>query len=450
MGQVPVTWSVPGDAGGLPITGYSVTASPGGATCSTLVGVDPDPLSCTVTGLTNGTAYNFEVRARNALGEGPAATTGIVTPGATIVPVTPVRIADTRPGQPVAFPSVKTPIPAGGTLAVPVAGTNGVPVSVAGVSLNVTATNPVGDGFLTVFPCGQPPPNASNLNYVAGQTVPNAVITGTGTNGEVCIYSRNTADVVVDLNGWLPVGAGFTSLTPVRVADTRPPSTFAPIPAGGILEVPIGGRFAVPADAAAASLNVTVVAPAANGYLTVFPCGQPLPNASNLNYVAGQIVPNAAVARIGAGGSVCLYSQQATNVIVDLDGWFAAVPGFTPQTPSRVADTRAGTPVAFPLPKQRLAGGQTLHVPVTGQFGVPPGAGAVSLNVTAVNPVGNGFLTVYPCGDRQPNASNLNYTTAQIVPNAVVSGLGADGTVCVYTQQTTDVVIDLNAWTPHN
>ena len=450
MGQVALTWTPPTDTGGLPIIRYTATASPGGASCTTWVGVDADPLGCTVTGLTNATAYTFSVTAHNGRGTGPVANVGPVSPGAAIVPVTPVRIADTRPDQPVSFPTNKLPLSAGATLEIPVAGSNGIPTDAGGVSLNVTAVNPAGPGYLTVFPCGTPVPTTSNLNFTGGQIVPNAVLTGVGTGGRVCVYASFTTDVVVDLNGWLPVGAGFAAQTPVRVADTRPPSTFAPIAAGGTLEVPVAGRYGVPGDAAAVSLNVTAVGPEAPGFLTVYPCGQPLPTSSNLNYTAGQIVPNSVLAPIGADGKICVYAQQATNVIVDLSGWFAAAPGFTAITPVRAADTRAGAPVAFPNPKQRLQAGSTLEVPVGSQFGVPANAGAVSLNVTAVGPGAPGFLTVYPCGQPRPNSSNLNYTTGQIVPNAVVSGVGTGGKVCIFSQQTTDVVVDLNAWTPAN
>jgi hypothetical protein len=54
--------------------------------------------------------------------------------------------------------------------------------------------------------------------------------------------------------------------------------------------------------------------------MTVFPCGTPLPTASNLNYAAGQTIPNAVVAKIGAGGRVCIYTSSAANLVVDVNG----------------------------------------------------------------------------------------------------------------------------------
>ncbi len=454
LGQATVRWTPPTDNGNLPITGYTVTASPGGASCSTTVGVASDPLTCTVVGLTNGTKYTFEVKARNALGQGPAATAGSITPGSSLVTIPPVRVADTRPGQPVPFPAAKAPLAAGATLEVPIAGQFGVPADAAAGSLNVTAVGPAGSGHLTVYPCGQPQPQTSSLNYADGQTVANTVLAAIGADGKVCITTSNTTDVLVDLDGWFPVGAGFTAQAPQRTADTRPgqpvafPAVKGPLPGGATLEVPIAGQFGVPADAAAVALNVTAAQPAGGGHLTVYPCGQVQPLASTLNYTTGQVVPNAAISAVGADGKVCVTTSTATNVIVDLDGWFSGPPGFNSQVPVRAADTRPGTPVAFPSVKAPLAAGSTLEVPIAGQFGVPADAGSASLNVTAVQPVGAGHLTVYPCGQQLPATSSLNYGNGQIVANAALAALGAGGRVCVTSSNSTEVLVDLNGWFP--
>ena len=367
---------------------------------------------------------------------------------------TPIRVADTRPGEPVVFPTDKLRIAAGGELAVPVSGANGVPLDAVAVALNVTVVAPAQPGFLTVYPCGAARPNASNLNHVAGQVVPNAVVTAVGTGGRICVFSQQSTHVVIDLGGWFPAGRGFTARPPVRLADSRSgepvlfPSPKVRLPAGGVMQVPVAGANWVAADATAASLNVTAVGPALPGFLTVYPCGAARPNASNLNYVARQTVPNAVLSRIGTQGKVCIFSQQDTDVVVDLGGWFAGASGYTAQAPVRVADTRFGEPVVFPETKIRVHAGGTLEVPVAAAYGVPTGASAVSLNVTVVGPSQPGFLTVFPCGVTRPNASNLNYVAGQIVPNAVLSGVGTGGRVCVFAQQETDVVVDLGGWFP--
>ena len=206
------------------------------------------------------------------------------------------------------------------------------------VVLNLTATNPAAAGFLTLFPCGQAAPNASNVNYTAGQTVPNLTITKVGAGGTVCLTSLVATDVIADLAGWYPAGADYTPVTPTRVLDTRTTTT---LPAGQVLELAVAGANGVAADASAVVLNLTATNPAAAGFLTLFPCGQAAPNASNVNYTAGQTVPNLTITKVGAGGKVCLTSLVATDVIADLAGWYPAGADYTPVAPTRVLDTRS-------------------------------------------------------------------------------------------------------------
>ncbi len=84
------------------------------------------------------------------------------------------------------------------------------------------------------------------------------------------------------------------------------------------------GRAGVPADADAVLMNLTAITPDAPGFLTVWPCGQPRPNTSNVNYSAGQVVPNAVLAKIGNGGNggkICIYTLPAAHMITDINGY---------------------------------------------------------------------------------------------------------------------------------
>ena len=89
-----------------------------------------------------------------------------------------------------------------------------------------------------------------------------------------------------------------------------------------------------------------------------------------------------------------------------------------------------------------------MELTVAGRGGVAVSAGAASLNVTAKNGAGAGFVTVFPCGVTQPTASNLNYTAGSIVPNAVISKLGSDGKVCIFVSVDTDLVVDVGGYFP--
>ena len=339
-------------------------------------------------------------------------------------------------------------VSAGGTIQLTVAGQAGVPGDASAVVLNVTATAPAKDGFLTVYPCGQPRPLASNVNYIAGQSVPNLVIAKVGADGQVCIFSLQAADVIVDVSGYFPASSGFTPITnPQRILDTRAGvgAAASKLAGGQILPLQVGGVAGVPADAKAVVINTTVTGPTGPGFLTAFPCGQSPPLASNLNYVPGQTVANLVLAKLGTGGQLCLYSLAATDVVADVAGYFPAGSDFTPITnPQRILDTRTGLGApAHPLPQ---FGG--LGVQVGGVAGVPADASAVVLNVTATNTAGPGFVTVWPCGEEEPEVSNVNYEAGQTVPNSVIAKVGVGGQVCLSTFASADLVVDVAGYFP--
>src|SRR5439155_1932349 len=114
----------------------------------------------------------------------------------------------------------------GASMPVQVPGQGGVPASgVSAVVLNVTATQPSVGGFVTVWPTGVAQPVVSNLNFVAGQTVPNLVVVKVGAGGQVDIYNNHgTTHVVADVFGWYggpATGSRYFGLSPARILDTR-------------------------------------------------------------------------------------------------------------------------------------------------------------------------------------------------------------------------------------
>ncbi len=337
---------------------------------------------------------------------------------------------------------------AGATLPLQVSGVAGVPGDALAATLNVTVTNPAAAGFVTVWPCGEPQPLASNLDYVAGQSIPNLVIAKLGTGGKVCFYSMVATDLVADIAGYFPAGSDYTPITnPTRILDTRngTGAPLAKVAANATLPLQVGGNAGVPGNALAATLNVTVTNPAAAGFVTVWPCGEPQPLASNLDYVAGQSIPNLVIAKLGTGGKVCFYSMVATDLVADIAGYFPAGSDYTPITnPTRILDTRNGT--GAPLAK--VAANATLPLQVGGNAGVPGNALAATLNVTVTNPAAAGFVTVWPCGEPQPLASNLDYVAGQSIPNLVIAKLGTGGKVCFYSMVATDLVADIAGYFP--
>jgi hypothetical protein len=233
---------------------------------------------------------------------------GYVPAVSDFVSLTPVRLADTRP----------TPVAAGQSVEVQIAGRGGVPVGAKAVVANVTLVGAAAPGFATVFPCGTVP-NTSSVNYLAAtnEAVANEVIVKLSPTGSMCVFTSAAANVLVDVAGYVPATSNYVSLTPVRLADTRP----TPVAAGQVLQVPIAGRGGVPVGARAVVANVTLVGAAAPGFATVFPCGT-VPDTSSVNYraVGSEAVANEVIVKLSPTGSICVYTNAAANVLVDVVG----------------------------------------------------------------------------------------------------------------------------------
>ena len=154
----------------------------------------------------------------------------------------------------------------------------------------------------------------------------------------------------------------------------------------------------------AVALNVTVTEPSAWGFLTVFPTGASRPAASNLNFVAGQTVPNMVIAKVGADGQVSFFNQfGSTHVIVDVTGWFpVAVGAIAPVVPARVMDTRAWVCrrwMGCSRVGVRWVPGQVRNLTVAGRGGVAGvGGGGGGVERDGDGAVGVGFLDGVPDG----------------------------------------------------
>ncbi len=346
--------------------------------------------------------------------------------------------------------------------------TRAIPAGASAVALNITAVNPDAAGYVTVWPCDFPRPEASNLNFVKGSVVANGVVAPLGASGKVCVYSYAATDILVDIAGWFaggsPSTAAFVGATPNRFIDTRNAigAPRARIVANATLSVPVvgagiqrtdGTADVIPANATAVAINVTAVSPSAAGFITVWPCGAAMPVASNVNFVAGSVVANGVVAPIGANGSVCLYTNQQSDILVDVLGWFGAGEGrppFTGAVPNRLVDTRnaIGGPtgrITPTTPKAVAVRGVALEVSGVSRP-VPADATAVALNVTIADAAAAGYATVWPCGTTRPEASNVNFPRGGTVANGVIAPLGADGSVCIFSSVDAHLIVDVAGW----
>ncbi len=396
-------------------------------------------------------------------------------------PLSPTRILDTRIGLGIDNGAVR---PGDGRLGDPnpvnrraatrnhefkVTGLAGIPSSgVSAVLLNLTAASPPSWGFVSVSP--RPAavgdvfddqgtygalPATSNLNLTAGETVPNLVLARVGAGGMVrlSLAAYGSVNIIADVAGWFDTGApgvaqgglGFTGLAaPTRLLDTR--NNIGGI--GGRFQrgddraLKVAGVAGVPADAQSVVVNITSAAAGGVGFVTAYPNGQSLPNASNLNVNTSQTRANLAVVRVGADGMIRLAAAETdTDLIVDVYGYYSAKGGRTTTIdPVRVVDSRSGVGTSA----SPFGPNETRNLQVAGVGGVPANATAVMLNVTAVDTDSWGWLTVWPTNQRKPDSSNLNWDGGRVVPNMVMVAVGANGSISVYNDLGhTNVLVDI-------
>ncbi|MCO1596807.1 right-handed parallel beta-helix repeat-containing protein [Micromonospora sp. RHAY321] len=351
--------------------------------------------------------------------------------GAAYTPLPPQRVLDTRAA--IGVPDT-VPIPANAEVVLALPQVNGLPAAdISAVVLNVTVTAPTTGGFLRVYPDGATLPDVSNVNFVPGETVPN-LVTVPMTNGNLRI--RNTASgtvhVVADLQGYYSAsGSGFRSIAPLRVLDTRNTGSSPLAPNTG-RTLDLTGR--IPSGVTAAVLNVTVTAPTTGGVLTVHPYGTAVPVASNLNFVAGQTIPNLVMVPV-VDGKVAIQnvSSGRTHVVADLAGWFGggATDVFVPFGPRRIYDSRGEAGEGWPQSPFSSAG---IPVPFLDPLGdkTAPRPTALVANLTVTAPTKGGVLTAHPNGSDQPTASNVNFVAGETAANHAIVGVGDEGAIVLF------------------
>jgi pseudomonalisin len=373
---------------------------------------------------------------------------GTTTSTLQFIPVTPCRIADTRN----ATGAFGGPELAGGstrTFNIPDSAC-GIPSTAVAYSLNVTVVPSQSLGYLTIWPAGQAQPIVSTLNSYDGRVKANATITPAGTSGGVSVYVTDTTHFILDIDGYFvpngtnSSGLAFFPLTPCRIADTRNAAgpLGGPSLTGGVARsFPVqSSSCGIPATAQAYSLNITAVPQGKLGYLTAWPSGQAQPLVSTLNSYTGTVTANAAIVPAGSGGDVSIYVSNSTDVVLDVNGYFAppATGGLSLYTvpPCRVLDTRNGAGV--------FKG--TLAVPVQGSTCAPPAtAQAYVLNATVVPSVTLGYLTLWPDGGTQPIVSTLNSYDGTVTSNMAIVPT-TNGSIDAYSTDFIQLIFDLSSY----
>lgn len=436
-GTATLSWAPPEHDGGDPVAGYRVEIAASGLRST--VDVDASVTTHQFTGLTNGTAYALRVAAVNGHGVGEFSSPVTTTPGvdgedqdsdagdpdpsdaddpaAAFVAITPTRILDSRipagggnADLAEAFVPDGHAVPAGTSVKIPVPAE--LPPDAAAAVVTLTSAAAVDDGYFTAHACGQQVPLASNTNPTVSHPIGNTTVAEI-VDGHICVYTSAPTHMIVDVNAYVPSGAGFTSVTPTRLHDTRDGG--GPPPAGSTL------RISPPTTTGSSLLTVTSAGTQSEGFATVYPCVRPFPPVSNLNPTPGHPTANLVLVPNDAG-DWCVFVSSATHVVVDHIG---TLTGPTVAVNARVYDSRtAGLP---------LAPGATAEFEL-------PGEGMHLVNVTTTLSPADGFVTVHRCASPRPLASNLNPAPGHAVANTVI--VPGRERICVYTLDETHLVID--------
>ncbi len=453
--QVTIIATVGPDGPPLPTGTVSFTSNGGGISgCSSV----PLTSSLTAVCVTSTLAVGTDTVAATYSGDNNyAGSSGmfsqIVNPVPTpvqFVSLTPCRVVDTRGadgtfGGPVmgANSTRAFPIAQGGNLC-------DIPSTAVAYSLNVTVVPTHALGYLTIWPTGEGQPVVSTLNS-DGRVKANAAIVPAGTpSGSVSVYVADETNVIIDIDGYFTTTGSSTlayyPLTPCRVADTR--GVNGPL-GGPYLQAQTPRDFPIldatscniPSTAQAYSLNFTAVPHGPLGYLTVWPAGQTQPVVSTLNASTGAVTANAAIVPAGNGGAISTYAYNDTDLIIDIDGYFAA-PGqnglsLYPVTPCRVLDTRANNGQPF---------NGTLVVQVQNSQCAPPATAQGYVFNATVIPVGSlGYLTLWPDGGSLPVVSTLNAYDGAITSNMAIVP-NTNGQTDAYAYGVTQLILDISSY----
>ncbi len=486
-----VSWSPsnpPAADFGDPVGSYTVTATDN--TTSSVVGTKtvsgmPPNDSVEFTGLPSGDNYIFSVYASNDFGNSTTVNSAVYSfSGSNYYPVTPFRVADTRAGatDPSTYAGL-TPTAGKESLDVKIAGVGSVPSNATAVVINVTATYPTQNGFLTVYPAGTSMPTTSTLNFVAGEyAVANMVEIPLGANGSITVTNfMGSTDFIVDVEGYdaapsnsTPNEGLFNPVTPFRVVDTRSgatdPSTYAgeTLSSGQVGTYKVtgigSGLDSIPAtNVAAVVLNVTATNTTGIGFATAFPTNSTNtpPGSSTLNFSPFQTVPNRVIVPIGLNGDISIFVKNSSaDFVIDVSGWFTGSSGgsgdhFYSVLPTRIADSRSAS--GFQDQGSPLSGGSpiglgtpdSVNVVMAESDDVPSSAVAVVANLTVTDSLYPGFLTAWPQGVSAPGSSDVNWAPGETVPNAAIVPLGTSsnaGHISVAANTLCDFIVDVTGY----
>jgi hypothetical protein len=469
-GAAQVSWLAPASNGGKAITGYTVTASPGGRTCSASAA-----LTCSVMLLANGTSYAFTVIATNPIGpSAPSAAssgiTPITVPGATYYVIPPTRFVDSRKGQGGVTKLLANVHQTFQVTNLDPGGASNIPLNAVAVTGNLTVTGQTAAGYLSLTTVPDNAPGTSTINFPVGDVRANGVAAPLGAGGTLNVTyvgeAGSSAQVVFDVTGYFASDAGgatYKAVAPTRLVDSRrasQPLTSLVANVAQTLQVadlsPSDTTTPVLFGAIAVTGNLAVTGQTSAGFISLTTVADNAPATSTLNFPAGDTRANGVTVPLGPGGTLGItYVAKPgarADVVFDVTGYFvndATGATYIPVTPNRLVDSRQPGSVT----KLFTNVAQTFDVAnkaTTIAANIPADAIAVTGNLTVTGQTAAGYFSLTTVADNNPATSTLNFPVGDVRANGVTITLGSGQTLSVtYVAKggaTAQVVFDVTGY----
>ena len=363
--------------------------------------------------------------------------TPLQTDGTVYVPITPVRVLDTRFGT-----GLSGAFTSGAARSWQVTNGGTIPADAVAVTGNLTVTGQGSSGYVSVTVTSTTTPASSTINFPSGETRANNVTTALSPTGRLSAVfkggSGKKTHLVFDVTGYFKVaesgGATFTSVEPARILDTRfGTGLTGKFVANAARTLQVTSALGpIPVTATAITGNLTVVSPSKAGYASVTQDLTDTPTTSTINFPKGSVRANGVFAPLDSGGALSIvYKAGAggtSHIVLDVTGYF--VPGtgglkFVPLNPSRILDSRPTAVLSGITGKFSNATPETLDV--RGHWGVPLGAEAVTGNLTVTGQTAAGYVSVTPIANTDPGTSTMNFPKGDTMANGIVAPLNGSG-----------------------
>lgn len=292
---------------------------------------------------------------------------------------------------------------------------------------NLTAVVPQDGGYTQAFNCSQGRPGLALASiYGPRQTTPVMAMAQTDANGDLCIFNSAQTHLLWDQ---YYTGTVLTAHAPTRLLNTLEPAAgrpAGPVAGGQVIAVQTGK----PNQAIMGTL--TAWNPAASGYLTVYPCTEPMPGTSNVNYAPGNLITNFVTARSDSAGRICIFTLATSHIVWDQVAESAQLTSY-----SGVRKYDARLPVAL-----GGNGGGYVQPGQVVRIKAANSQATVFGNLTVTNAQRPGYTVLYPCDAPKPPTSVNNYQPFRNSANSAMSRTDADGWICIEASAPAHVIWD--------